>query len=363
MLLCKKKNKPKVAFVTPSLSIGGVERWMISLAKHFIDVEPIGIVILYGYCDPFMEKEAQRYCPVYRHPNGGMLERDEARNLLNMANVVMSWECPDLGSYKISPLIIDTSHNEPIWEPQRYALEKAAVFATHYAAVSNATAVTWPETVRDKVRVIYNGIEIDRVLPRYGRDHKRKQLGVKENENLILFLGRLHEQKRPDLLAASMKHLSKDYKLVFSGAPSGDKNLDKEIVRIAGNEFGNRIQIIEPKTHVGDLFAASDVFVLPSKFEGMPMVLLEAMAAGVPCITTDYTAAKELANNFGEMFNMLPTELTPERLATEIVMTSMIGREASVVKCAQQICLHNFNASRMAADWEKFITEIVSEKR
>lgn len=347
------KRKPRVAFVAPTFSMGGVERWMVSLAKHFIEVEPIALVNLHGKADKEIEQEMSRYCLV--HNEKKMMQDEEVCKYLRRADAVMSWECPDLRKYKLKCPIIDTSHNEPIWNPQKKALELASLFATHYAAVSEATAVTWSENVRDSVKVIYNGIEIDRILPRYGRSYKREELGIQPHEIMILFLGRLHHQKRPDLLARSMNFLPSNYKVVFSGA--GD--LYNEISEMS--YIDNRIQIVEPKTHVGDLFAAADVFVLPSKFEGMPLVLLEAMAAGVPVITTDYTVSKELTRKFGKMYWSLPIDIKESELASEIESVVAIGRNNLVTNYAQKICLEEFNVSRMTANWEKYIIDAIND--
>jgi glycosyltransferase involved in cell wall biosynthesis len=103
----------------------------------------------------------------------------------------------------------------------------------------------------------------------------------------IINIGRLTSDKRQDLLlkiwsAVSVKHSDWKLKIVGRG------ELKRELIQII-NDYGlmNSVEIIEPIKDVESLFLSSSIFAFTSKHEGFGMVLAEAMACGVPCISFD----------------------------------------------------------------------------
>ncbi len=136
----------------------------------------------------------------------------------------------------------------------------------------------------DKLEVIPNGIEPGRYENVPPLD--LAVLGVPAGRKAIVFIGRLHEQKDlPTLLAAAPEFLRQlpDYDLVLIGEGPEEHRL----VRLA-NDLGvaRRIHFAGWRADVPSILAAAEMLVLPSCWEGMPNVLLEAMAAGKPVVAT-----------------------------------------------------------------------------
>lgn len=113
----------------------------------------------------------------------------------------------------------------------------------------------------------------------------KQKLGIDPAKKVVAFMARLHPQKRPLDFVEVARRFSGDPALCFLMVGDGPlaKTTDEEIARI-GLQNMARLPFYQPSR---DIFALSDVYVLPSEYEGMPMVLLEAQAMGKPVVVTD----------------------------------------------------------------------------
>jgi glycosyltransferase involved in cell wall biosynthesis len=122
----------------------------------------------------------------------------------------------------------------------------------------------------------------------------RARLAVGEEDVLVLGVGRLVRQKRFDrfveVIAAAKPHVS--VRSVIVGADLGCGEMIRRLVRDLG--LSDVVQVIGPVPDARELICAADTFLLTSDFEGTPNVLLEAMAAGVPCVTTNVDGVCDL---------------------------------------------------------------------
>lgn len=112
----------------------------------------------------------------------------------------------------------------------------------------------------------------------------------------ILFLGRLTLQKNPEVLIRSFLNLDKsDTKLVLVGHGDKEKELRKKYrnkrIIFTGAVFDENRKL--------DIIRSCQIFVLPSRFEGMPLAILEAMSCGLACIASDAGSNMELLKNAG----------------------------------------------------------------
>lgn len=118
------------------------------------------------------------------------------------------------------------------------------------------------------------------------REEYRKICGFKANEIVLGFVGRLIEQKNPLFLLEIMECIEKvmpNVKLLVIGdGPLADR-FKQESERL---NLGEKVYIAGAKKKVADWYQAMDIFVLPSLFEGLPMVGIEAQAMGLPCLVS-----------------------------------------------------------------------------
>ncbi|MBI2040905.1 MAG: glycosyltransferase family 4 protein [DPANN group archaeon] len=108
----------------------------------------------------------------------------------------------------------------------------------------------------------------------------------KINGKMVLFLARINKIKGPDILMAAAKKIlaeRNDVTFVFAG---GDDGYQKELEILSGGDSNLKILGRLPREDVIAAYNAADIYVLPSKREGMPLTLFEAMAAGCPVIAT-----------------------------------------------------------------------------
>ena len=137
-----------------------------------------------------------------------------------------------------------------------------------------------------KIEVIPNGM--DAVLfQTVKKNSYKKKLGIHTSNKLVLFFGRLHPTKAPHILAELAKEIIRERKnidFVFVGPDEGEMEKVKDIVKgekqihVTGPLYG--------KNNHAEMYQASDVYVLPSYREGLPLTIFEAMASGLPIVAT-----------------------------------------------------------------------------
>jgi glycosyltransferase involved in cell wall biosynthesis len=141
--------------------------------------------------------------------------------------------------------------------------------------------------VEKRARVIPNGVELARFRGPSHRDEVRRTLGIPKAAVVACFVGRLEAQKGVDALVEALATLPVEelclYLLVVGdGSMKGDL---EALVRTQA--LAEHVRFLSFRSDVESILGASDLFVLPSRFEAMPIALVEAMAAGLPSVVTD----------------------------------------------------------------------------
>lgn len=139
----------------------------------------------------------------------------------------------------------------------------------------------------DRFKIINNAIEV----PKYHRNSEirkrvREQLNISDDCIVVGHVGRFQFQKNHELLVNIYNNFHKKHcnsKLLLVGQGVEADNI-KNKVKTLGLE--NDVIFMGARDDVHEIFQAMDVFVLPSRFEGLGIVLIEAQAAGLPCVTT-----------------------------------------------------------------------------
>lgn len=140
---------------------------------------------------------------------------------------------------------------------------------------------------RAKVTVVLNGIDLDVVRPvdAPARRARRSHLGIREDGILFVLLGTWPERKGVDLLGRAAETLSRTHGGRFRCVVvTGEENVPAVSLMLRG---ADAVEIVPPVEYIGDLFGLADVFVSASRAEGMPYAVGEAMACGLPVISSD----------------------------------------------------------------------------
>ena len=147
----------------------------------------------------------------------------------------------------------------------------------------------------DKVSIIPNGVDTKRFAFKLeSRILIRKELNVKNEDVLIGNIGRFIQVKNQEFIVDLLKYLPGNYKAILIG----DGNLKNEICKkVDSMRLSDRIIILSARNNVEEYYSAMDIFLLPSIFEGFPIVAVEAQCSGLPCI---------LSNNITRMCGVSP---------------------------------------------------------
>ena len=160
----------------------------------------------------------------------------------------------------------------------------------------------------EKVDVIYNGLEADKL-----------NMQRKRNDKFTIgTIGRLTFQKGQEYLIEAAKILiGKGYEFEIHIYGEGEK--ENEFVQLIKKYELEKIVLLKGYTHnISETMNTLDIFVLPSRYEGIPFVILEAMKASVPVISADVGGINEVINN---MINgILIKKENSEELAEKIML-------------------------------------------
>lgn len=145
---------------------------------------------------------------------------------------------------------------------------------------------------RARVRVIYNGIDVERFHPGVGGD----EVGP------IVTIGRLVEQKNHQLFLHAAAALSTEFpraRFVIIGDGPRRAALEQQARQLG---IAERVRFVGERGDIDAVLRAASLFWLTSRWEGMPNVVLEAMASGVPVIATDVGGTRELIDSGSDGF-------------------------------------------------------------
>jgi len=154
----------------------------------------------------------------------------------------------------------------------------------------------------ERIREIPNGVDIYRFYPSTPEEKTflRKKMGLPAEGPMILYVGGISERKNIKWFVQQWDLLSKEYPgfvLILGPVSREDRSrVLYEMVKAYEKKLNGRLFVRSFTQEIEQYYRMSDIFVLPSKNEGMPNVLLEAMASGLPCVANNVSGAKDLIN-------------------------------------------------------------------
>lgn len=221
-----------------------------------------------------------------------------------------------------------------------------------FIAVSDEVAKVLMSTIQpipEKVTVICNTVDVRRYQGQVDRTAIRQQLGLPEQTQLMAVVATLKEQKGHRFLVEAATWVVREYPnlhILFIG----DGPLRQELrgqVQACG--LDRHIHFLGNRQDVPDLLAASDCFVLPSLWEGLPLALLEAMASGLPVIATEVSGTKQVVVP-GETGLLVPPGDADQLREAVFRLLSDPSRAKAMGAAAQASVSASFGAGRHAAD-------------
>jgi D-inositol-3-phosphate glycosyltransferase len=214
------------------------------------------------------------------------------------------------------------------------------ISASNASIVYNRTVQKWIQKYKKEVHYVPNGVD----LKLFNKPTQQEKQIIRERYNLpldafiVLFVGRFVPKKGFDIL-----YNAKDpsYLLVFVGG-----GVIPEFIK-----SDNSARIIEPlpQEELAMMYKASDVFILPSHGEGFPLSIQEAMATGLPIITSKHNNLDQIADS--PLITYIDTTETDIKLAIKKIQSNLILRK-DMSEYSSKIARENYS-------WERNATKLL----
>lgn len=290
--------KKKIAFIIPSLSPGGAERVVVSLANKFANKFEVFLIVLNQTETVYnVDKEVnliylqEKYSPstslikaiksnvIYVKKIVKIAKKNQIDILIGFTTSVNILSIISSRVLK-KPNLISERNNPEVYVPNTFW----RILRNFWYPFTNGLIVQtelikgfYQKTIQEsKIKIIPN--PIDEIMLSVRKDYS-------ERENVILTVGRLDTNKNQRLLIEAFANLNVDnWKLIIAG-----DGVLREEYKILTATLGitDKVEFVGNVNNVSDYYNKAKIFVFTSNSEGFPNALLEAMSFGLPCISTD----------------------------------------------------------------------------
>lgn len=369
----------KVTYVTNSLGVGGAERMLCDLA---IRLDParfqVEVVCLYkaGTFTALLEPAnvPVRVLGLDRRyvPRNWLMTRRALReadpDVVHTHLPASNWYAlPAAYLGRIPARISHLQNVYPQWSAKARALDRATRAC---ASVSVACSNLVRDFARDlgyrdeKLRVIPNGVDTVRFENLPDRVASRRKLGLPGRVPILISVASLYEQKGHRYLLEAMTRVHREHPeaqlLLVGGAEQTRTEALQSTVESLG--VGDAVRFLGKRRDVPELLAASDLFVMPSLWEGFPLALLEAGAAALPVVATPVGGVVDVVED--GVTGVLVPPRNPDRLAEALAsMLREPSRMQQLGEAAWRRVNERFSLERIAGQFEDLYVELLSARR
>jgi len=179
------------------------------------------------------------------------------------------------------------------------------------------------------------------------------------DSGVVTFLGRLSPEKGVGFLIDAWGRIAErhpDWRLRIVGSGPDEKSVANAVRALAHG--GDRIDLLPPTLDAEAALRDSDIVVLPSLTEGLPLVLAEAMALGLPCVATDCSAGVRLLTGDGGNARLVP-RADAEALGQAISGLMSDPAERAVLASRARVAMEPYRADTIIDEWELMIAAVL----
>jgi len=324
----------KVLIFIQGLSFGGLEKLVYDMVKYVnkyqndIEIEICCYDVLGHFAEKlFQEKENVKLHLLQRRPGIDLsypfklasLVKSQDIQLIHAHNAT-AWFYATWASILSRVPLVYTEHDRSFPTPLR--LKYFHYFFGRYTpavvAVSEAVKRNLEKYEHIKnIRVIYNGIDPDLFRPPMPTEKvlKKKMLGLNADDIVLGNVGRMDYWKNQRILIEILSELKNtlshssihpftNIKLILVGGGEEEENLKRLVVE---KEVKDDVIFLGKRSDVNEILKAFDIFVFPSLTEGLPLVVIEAMAVGLPVVASPVGGIPELIIDGENGFLVSPT--------------------------------------------------------
>jgi glycosyltransferase involved in cell wall biosynthesis len=370
--------KPKVLLLSTSLGMGGADRQILHLARALIaNRYEVRLVSMVPLGEMGRQAVAEELPATSLNMPRGQMDWQAFRRMLALLH---EWQPHILTSFMYHanilgriagrwtgvPVIVTSIRNERFGSKSREWVMRLTNWMDH-SCTTNSRQVADSLRARrlipgQKLRVIPNGVDVAAFsTTQEGRLRARVELGIGPPEFLWVAIGRLLPQKDyPTLLDAFGKLVEGRARLAIAGEGPLREALQQQ-AQLLG--IGSRVTFLGGRIDVASLLGAADGFVLSSAWEGMPNVVMEALAGAVPVVANRVGGVPELvqAGTSGLV--------TPARNAQALsdamqhLMSLSAGERRQMGLNGRNHIAANYSLQTMADRWMTLYEELLVQKR
>lgn len=383
-------SKIKVLHLIPTLASGGAERQLVDVVSNTSRENlshTVGVLRSAGFFGPTLSSTGYEVCELGvegKTPWFSGAGKFYALVKRIEPDIIHSWTYDaDIVSRLVKlrnrriPLI--TSLQTPAYEPETIKggglstikVESLRMIDSTLARLTDPYFVACSEFVArssqralgikpSRLRVIYNSVDPETLATRTGEaDEVRQELGIRKDAFVFLGIGRLDEGKGFTYILPAFQKVAEvvpNALLVIIGSGSQADRLRQLSVSL---NIENKVLLPGSRRDIGACLEMADAFVFPTLFEGLGIVLLEAMTKELPCIATDLEVLREIVDN-GRSGVLVPAKAVDEWAAAMVGIHSNIELRASLGAEAKKKVANKFYSEVLMPQWEGLYAAIRS---
>ena len=233
---------------------------------------------------------------------------------------------------------INPKHLEIKWLEKK-CLEVSKVVITNSFMVKKDFEVFYGKKVSEKCKVIYNGVDTKKFFPLSVEEklRLRVQMGLKKSAKILLFVGSGYARKGLEFLLKTLQILKKEVLLLVIGKEKKE-NFYKSLAKSLKVE--DKVVFLGAKKDIVKFYQISDIFVLPTIYDPFSNACLEALACGLPVITTSANGASELIKDGKNGFVIsLPIEIEDLKFKVEHTFNNLENMRKFALNTAKKFPL------------------------
>ena len=366
-----------ILYVIAQLGAGGTERQILSLLRGLDRslYDPEVVTFTPGGA---LESAFREACPLQVMPKS---PATEARVFLALAERVRrtrpaivhtslfpaNWRGAIAAALSARPLFIASVRNMGAWMGPGRRFVEGMVLRSADAVIVNSEAVARDLVVnagarRSTIRVVPNGVDLDLYRPpRDGEGDLCEELWSDRGSECVGAVMSLTSKKNPFLLVEAARR-------VVAARPgtrffiAGEGPLRFEIERrISGAGLAGRVQLVGLRSDVPELLRSIDLLALPSDREGLPNVVLEAMATGLPVVATAVGGTPEIVRE-GLTGRLVPPG-DPETFARAIVeILSEPGASSRMGQEGRRVAISEYGLGTMVERTQALYSDLLGTR-
>jgi len=364
----------KILHVLPSMQRRGIQTWLMTLLQGMDRRRFQMDIFVFRPRQEMLETEAAKlgaklfhFTSFYGLPNGAEFKRVLLENgPYDVIHCHVAWCCFSLKwglDLKVPVRIFHRRTSNELWVwgkmvqagllPLGHKMIKR--YSTHLLAVSESTALS-----REWTR-IYSGIDLNPFSATGAyRMRIRNEFGISESAFVLGHVGRYVKPKNHFFILeifSEMKKLEPNSHLLLAGDGPSRYEFQRKVAHLG---LQNSVSCVGERADIAHLLGSMDVFILPSLWEGLPLAVLEAQAAGLPMVIADtITEEVDIVSPLIHRLSIEQPAINWAKLALGITRSVKISREDALEKMEHSP--FNFEATKVR--FENFYQTSLYEKR